>query len=159
MNAALRRKFFIMELTHIYSPKHLPTAEEKTIIQDFLFTHLEAYGDPLADITKAVDYALGAHHAPGGLVLISRTETGVLTGAAVINKTGMKNYIPENICVYIATHPEFRGQGIGRNLMQLAIQHTEGDMALHVEPNNPAKYLYESLGFTNKYLEMRFKKN
>ncbi|HAB28956.1 MAG TPA: GNAT family N-acetyltransferase, partial [Xanthomarina gelatinilytica] len=35
----------------------------------------------------------------------------------------------------------------------------EGDVALHVEPNNPAIKLYESLGFTNKYLEMRLKKD
>jgi ribosomal protein S18 acetylase RimI-like enzyme len=30
-----------------------------------------------------------------------------------------------------------------------------GNIALHVEPDNPAKILYEKLGFTNKYLEMR----
>ena len=148
-----------MTTTQVYSPQHLPTEEEKTNIQNFLFTHLEAYGDPLDAITKAVDYALGAAQAPGGLVLTSRTETGELNGAAVINRTGMKGYIPENICVYIATHPQFRGQGIGRKLMQHAIQESEGDMALHVEPDNPAKYLYESLGFTNKYLEMRYKKD
>ena len=42
--------------------------------------------------------------------------------------------------------------------MQTAIQMANGDIALHVEPDNPAKILYEKLGFTNKYLEMRLKK-
>jgi ribosomal protein S18 acetylase RimI-like enzyme len=36
-----------------------------------------------------------------------------------------------------------------------AISISEGNIALHVEPDNPAKILYEKLGFTNKYLEMR----
>jgi ribosomal-protein-alanine N-acetyltransferase len=39
--------------------------------------------------------------------------------------------------------------------MQKAISIADGNIALHVEPNNPAKILYEKLGFTNKYLEMR----
>lgn len=147
-----------MGTTSIYSPESQPGKDEKQAIQNFLFEHLEAYGDPLEDITKAVDYALGTGNTPGGLVLTHRSEDGAMTGAAVINKTGMEGYIPENICVYIATHPQYRGQGIGRNLMEEAIKHTTGDMALHVEPDNPAKHLYTSLGFTNKYLEMRFKK-
>ena len=39
--------------------------------------------------------------------------------------------------------------------MQKAIEVTNGDIALHCEPDNPAKFLYEKLGFTSKYLEMR----
>jgi ribosomal protein S18 acetylase RimI-like enzyme len=40
--------------------------------------------------------------------------------------------------------------------MQEAMANTSGGVALHVEPDNPAKKLYERLGFTNKYLEMRY---
>ncbi len=40
--------------------------------------------------------------------------------------------------------------------MQEAMQQAQGAIALHVEPHNPAEALYESLGFTNKYLEMRW---
>ena len=39
--------------------------------------------------------------------------------------------------------------------METVLANVEGDVALHVEPHNPAKKLYERLGFTNKYLEMR----
>ena len=70
----------------------------------------------------------------------------------------MGGYIPENILVYIAIHENFRGTGLGKKLMQSVIDQAEGDIALHVEANNPAKFLYEKLGFTNPYLEMRLKK-
>src|SRR5690606_2962650 len=142
----------------VYHPNNQPDNSSKQAILEFLFQHLENYGDPIEDIAKAVDYALGKNNAPGGLLLTSKNEAGEIAGAAVINKTGMKGYIPENICVYIATHAQFRGKGIGKSLMKEAIKHSDGDMALHVEPENPAKHLYESLGFTNKYLEMRLKK-
>jgi ribosomal protein S18 acetylase RimI-like enzyme len=39
--------------------------------------------------------------------------------------------------------------------MNKAIELTEGDIALHVEKDNPARFLYEKVGFTNPYLEMR----
>ena len=70
----------------------------------------------------------------------------------------MSGYIPENILVYIATHKDYRGKGLGKKLMQEAINFAKGDIALHVEANNPAKHLYEKLGFTAPYLEMRLKK-
>ena len=70
----------------------------------------------------------------------------------------MGGYIPENILVYIATHKAHRGEGIGKKLMEATLLHANGDIALHVEQNNPAKFLYEKFGFTNPYLEMRLKR-
>lgn len=140
-----------------YSFLNQPTEAERDEIASFLFTHLEEFGDPLPDIKKALNYALKLKKSNGGIIVTSN-HGPVLTGVVVINKTGMSGYIPENILVYIATHREYRGQGIGRQLMVNAIQFCDGDIALHVEPDNPAKRLYESLGFSNRYLEMRLKK-
>ena len=81
-----------------------------------------------------------------------------IVGAVVVNKTGMEEYIPENILVYIATHNGFRGKGIGKALMKAVIQNCSGDIALHVEASNPARFLYSKLGFENPYLEMRLKR-
>lgn len=144
--------------TQTYSRQALPSIEEEIKIVHFLHQHLENYGDPIADIQKCVDYALQRNDAPGGLLIASYDAWQNITGAVIINKTGMQGYIPENILVYIATHHEHRGKGIGKQLMTEAISQTDGDIALHVEPENPAKALYERLGFTNKYLEMRLKK-
>ncbi|WP_231749117.1 GNAT family N-acetyltransferase [Flavobacterium rakeshii] len=132
-------------------------------VVNFLYKSLEQYGDPEDDINKAVNYALNKNNekdkTTGGLVLTARLEeNNAVVGAVVINETGMGGYIPENILVYIATDPNQRGKGIGKKLMQEALESSKGDVALHVEPDNPAKRLYENLGFTNKYLEMRYKK-
>lgn len=133
------------------------SSQSESQILDFLFEHLDQYGDAKQDIKLAMDYALKRDGRPGGLLLVA-TDNQNVVGAVVLNQTGMKGYIPENILVYIATHNQYRGQGIGKQLLQMAIEHSEGNIALHVEPDNPAKKLYEKLGFTNKYLEMRLNK-
>ena len=127
---------------------------QKNEIADFLFEHLGQYGDPKEDIMKCLDYALDAGLQAGGFVILAR-ENGKIVGALVMNKTGMSGYIPENILVYIAVDANQRGKGIGGQLMDLAIKMANGAVALHVEADNPARKLYERLGFTNKYLEMR----
>ncbi len=126
-------------------------------IAAFLFKHLEKYGDPLEEIMACLDYVFNP--AKGGFVAIAYDDTNTMHGAVVINNTGMSGYIPENILVYIAVNSDVRGQGLGQNLMQMALENAEGNVALHVEPDNPAKRLYERLGFTNKYLEMRYTKS
>ena len=146
-----------MAIFQTYSYYNPPAKEELAKIAFFLFEQLGKFGDPLPDIQNAIGYALRQNESPGGILITSRNGSS-LTGAVVVNKTGMKGYIPENILVYIAVHEECRGQGIGRQLMIKALELSEGNMALHVEPDNPAKGLYESLGFTNKYLEMRLNK-
>jgi ribosomal protein S18 acetylase RimI-like enzyme len=147
----------VMIEAKVFNEETKPSKEEKKEIVDFLFEHLDQYGDLWEDIEKAVDYSLKNYQSFGGFVLVSRDEKDI-AGVVVVNGTGMTGYIPENILVYIATRRDLRGQGVGKQLMKKALETATGDIALHVEPDNPAKFLYEKLGFTNKYLEMRYKK-
>jgi ribosomal protein S18 acetylase RimI-like enzyme len=124
-------------------------------IANFLFMHLEQYGDKVEDILKCIDYAMNPNK--GGNIIVG-LDNDRIVGVVILNNTGMKDFIPENILVYIAVDNSQRGKGFGKKLMQKAIDTAEGNIALHVEPDNPAKGLYEKLGFTNKYLEMRLTK-
>jgi ribosomal protein S18 acetylase RimI-like enzyme len=119
-------------------------------IAEFLFVHLDEFGDKKADILKCLTYVFER----GGFLSIGTIDEK-LAGVVVMNETGMSGYIPEYILVYIAVNQNLRGHGIGKKLMEFAIHNANGNIALHVEPENPAKRLYERLGFTNKYLEMR----
>lgn len=139
----------------IFTPDEKPIDEEFTAIAEFLKIHLEEYGDSLEDIKKAMVYALTTEKSFGGNILAKYMDNMVV-GAVVLNKTGMIGYIPENILVYIAVHRDYRGRKIGKELMEAAIEVSEGNIALHVERDNPAKILYEKIGFAEKYVEMRY---
>lgn len=142
----------------IYNSIQKPSTSEKDRIVNFLYTSLENYGDPKSAISKCFDFAVkNTENALGGFALVASEDDTVL-GAVLVNKTGMSEYIPENILVYIAVDKNARGKGVGKQLMTKTIALAEGDVALHVEPDNPAKILYEKVGFTNKYLEMRYQK-
>ena len=143
--------------TKIFDSLSKPSELEKKEIINFLYDNLEQYGDPKKDIQKAIEYSIKEITSFGGFTMLI-TDDNNIVGVTVINETGMGGFIPENILVYIATHKEYRGKGLGNKLMKNAIDYCSGDIALHVEANNPAKHLYEKLGFTNPYLEMRLKK-
>lgn len=134
----------------------LSTLEMGAIV-DFLYVHLGKYGDPKSAIRKALEYAAKDRPGHGGMVIVARDKNKII-GTVVINKTGMEEYIPENILVYIATHEEYRGKGVGKKLMEVCIENCQGNIALHVEEDNPAVHLYKKVGFTNPYLEMRLNK-
>ena len=146
-----------MKYKYYSSLETLSTLEKQKIVK-FLYEHLDEFGDPEKDISNAIDYAMSSYPLAGGFILTAE-DNGNIRGAVVMNKTGMKGYIPENILVYIAVHDKDRGKGIGKQLMNESMRYAKGDIALHVEPNNPAKFLYEKVGFTNKYLEMRLKRS
>lgn len=124
------------------------------VIADFLYKHLEKYGDPREHILACLQYVF----EKGGFITVGYDGENTIKGIVVINETGMSGYIPENILVYIAVDAAYRGEGNGRALMEKALSEARGAVALHVEPDNPARYLYENLGFTSKYLEMRYQK-
>ncbi|MBW6514418.1 MAG: GNAT family N-acetyltransferase [Candidatus Syntrophosphaera sp.] len=139
---------------------NLHSLESKTTVTaliDFLHTHLDQFRDSKSAIGKAIDYAFSTEAGKGGYVLLGWNGEQ-LAGAVVMNKTGMDEYIPGWLLVYIAVNSGLRGQGIGSALMREAFDNCDGGIALHVEYDNPAKRLYERLGFTSKYAEMRWQK-
>jgi len=149
--------------TKLYDTENSVTSKEIQETIDFLYTHLDEFGDSKEDIRKAINFSLNISDPDskimplGGFVLNGLMDNKIVC-SVVVNKTGMSGYIPENILVYIATDSDYRGQGIGKKMMKEAIEAAEGNVALHVEPENPARFLYEKLGFTSKYLEMRYTK-
>ncbi len=142
----------------INNRSELPTNLSIEDIVQFLHTHLDGFRDNKIAIGKAIDYAFSTVEGKGGFVLLA-FYGNELTGVLVMNKTGMEEFIPENILVYIAVKKEMRGKGFGRAIIEEAAKHVTGAIALHVEYDNPAKHLYERLGFTTKYAEMRWNPN
>jgi|SRR5690554_827871 len=142
----------------VYNATNKPTELEKSEIVNFLYKNLDNYGDPKEEIFNCLSYALKERISFGGFVVVVQDKHKVV-GAVIVNNTGMEGYIPENILVYIATHQDYRGKGIGKKLMDKVLVMANGDIALHVEKNNPAIHLYEKYGFTTPYLEMRLKRS
>lgn len=122
---------------------------------DFLFNHLDQFGDPKEDINRCLNYAFSDEKSEGGFALAAFFE-GKLVGALIMNKTGMSGYIPEWILVYVAVDGSYRGKGFGRQIVEESFTHCDGNVKLHVEYDNPAKRLYERIGFDSKYAEMRY---
>lgn len=129
----------------------------REMIVDFLYEHLDRFRDSKEDINKCMDYVFSTEASEGGKIFLAR-ENEKLVGVVVMIQTGMSGYIPENFLVYVAVDTGFRGKGIGKKLIEKAISETKGDIALHVEYDNPAKRLYERIGFNTKYAEMRYQK-
>jgi len=145
------------ELTFIPAGQDLPAWTNRDALVQFLHEYLKPYQDTPTDIRRGLDDALENRPSPGGFVLLARLEER-LVGALVMLRTGMSGYISENLLLFVAVDGALRGHGIGATLVRAAIDRCDGDIKLHVEYDNPAKRLYERLGFGTKYAEMRFLK-
>jgi DNA-binding MarR family transcriptional regulator/ribosomal protein S18 acetylase RimI-like enzyme len=121
----------------------------------FLHEHLKPYEDPEEAVRDGLDYALSDEAGKGGFVLLAMRGPA-LAGALVMLNTGMHGYVPSNLLLFIAVDAACRRQGIGMRLIRQAQSLVSGDIKLHVEYENPARRLYEKLGFTSKYAEMRW---
>ena len=146
----------MLEIKEIRKPEDFGDITKEQFI-DFLFEHLDKFGDPKPDIEKSIDYAFSDAEGKGGFLLAAFHE-GELAGALVMNDTGMSGYIPENILVYVAVDSKHRGKGFGGEIVKKSFDIAEGDIKLHVEYDNPAKRLYERVGMKTKYAEMRYEK-
>jgi GNAT superfamily N-acetyltransferase len=108
---------------------------------------------------------LTAADAPGMVALAELTEPGpfrlrtielgnfygIFHGGDLVAMAGKRMDLPGFIEVSgVCTHPDARGRGYARTLMQIVIGEIERDGKtpfLHAWADNPAVHLYESLGF------------
>jgi len=144
----------VISITCVYDKPSLDFHIKQEEFCAFLHEHLDRFTDDISAISKAIDYAFSHEEGKGGFVLLAYDDAE-LVGGLVMNHTGMDEFVPENLLVYIAVNSIHRGKGIGSMLMQSAFEHSEGSIALHVEYDNPATRLYERMGFKSKYREMR----
>ncbi len=138
-------------------PEDLPSWAQRDALSGFLHVAMRPYQDELRDVRRGIDYAFSEQRGKGGFVVLAGLDER-LVGALVMLHTGMGGYVPEHLLLFVGVEPELRGLGIGRRLIERANDFCPGDVKLHVEPGNRAKNLYERIGFTNKYLEMRYSK-
>ena len=144
-----------LDLAVVRTAAELPDWLDLETLTSFLHESLKPYQDAPHDIRKGIDYALDDESPRGGFVVLA-SEGHELKGALVMLHTGMSGYIPENLLLFVAVDPSTRGQGVGRRVIERALVETDGPVKLHVEYDNPAKRLYERIGFTSKYAEMRY---
>ena len=123
-------------------------------ITNFLFQYSGRFKDTKSAIKKSILYAAKEIPGLGGYVFVKEEKNEIL-GAIVVNRTGMNEYIPENILVYIAVKEGERGKGIGKELIKHTKRYCKGDIAIHININNPAIKLFEKQGFKSRNIEMR----
>jgi [ribosomal protein S18]-alanine N-acetyltransferase len=141
-----------LEFTRVDSFDQIPAWITHSQLVEYFHTTMKPYEDKPADILRALEYAFNPEH--GGFLMLARLE-GKLAGALLMLKTGMSGYIPENVLLFVTVTPSLRGKGIGRKLIDHAVRQCSGSVKLHVEYDNPARRLYERMGFATKYAEMR----
>ncbi|MBN2193543.1 MAG: GNAT family N-acetyltransferase [Polyangiaceae bacterium] len=142
------------EITIVTSGQELPEWTSREALAVFIHEFMKPYEDTLPDTRRGVDDALGHRPDAGGFVVLARVGRR-LAGALVMLRTGMRGYVPENLLLFVAVDDRLRGHGIGGTLIRAAVARCDGSVKLHVEYDNPARRLYQRLGFTNKYAEMR----
>ncbi len=135
----------------------LPHWAERAHLARFLHETMRPYEDTIEDINQALDYAFSPNSGKGGFLVLGELDEE-LVGAVVMLNTGMKGYIPETVLVFVSVSPAMRGSGLGGKLIRKALDEADGNVKLHVEYDNPARRLYERIGFTSKYAEMRYEK-
>lgn len=143
-----------IKIHEIYKPEDFPSWINRDELAEFLHESLKPYEDTIEDIQSSFDYAFSDDEGKGGFILIAEEDQKPM-GALVMLKTGMKGYVPEDILLFVAVSPDARGKGVGSKIIQRGFDLCPGDVKLHVEYDNPAKRLYERLGMTTKYAEMR----
>lgn len=107
------------------------------------------FTDPMDEMEEAVQDAFDNGH------VICAYRGSTLVGICILSTSKYDVFFPKYHLSYIATKKDIKGMGIATQLMQKAIEVTEGNFSLHVETDNKrAIKLYEKMGLKKKYYRM-----
>ncbi|WP_242204760.1 GNAT family N-acetyltransferase [Aestuariivivens insulae] len=123
-------------------------------ITNFLHEYSGEFKDTKRAIRKSILYAAKEIPGLGGYVFVKEEHNEIL-GVIVVNRTGMNEYMPENLLVYVAVKEGARRQGIGKALIKHTKAYCKGDIGTYINVKNPVIKLFEKQGFTLRNVEMR----
>jgi [ribosomal protein S18]-alanine N-acetyltransferase len=146
-----------VKLHTIISATDLPAWAPAPTVVEFFHTTMQPYQDTPEDIARGLGYAFSADSGRGGFLVLAEQDSAI-AGALLMLNTGMQGYIPEHLLLFVSVDPARRGQGLGTKLIEAAAARCPGSIKLHVDHDNPARKLYQRLGFTEPYVEMRWKR-
>lgn len=113
---------------------------------------LEPYNDSIEETADAVKKAIGS-----GFILRA-TRKDEVEGICIIVNMGFQTFIPTYHLAYIGVKSGNSGRGVATELINMALEKTQGKLSLHVDiPNKRAKKLYEKMGFVHCYDRMLYK--
>ncbi len=121
---------------------------------DLLEEHRRIYGSDVARGRKTEKYvaSLVASHVRKGAVIVAECD-GQIVGFVLLSQArfSLMTTRPAGSVTDIYVEPVFRGQGVGTLLLTAGIawlrSHGYGRVVLNVAVGNPARRLYERLGF------------
>lgn len=138
--------------TVLFTPYTGMSPMEQSAVVNFLCKHTD--NACKAEIQDAVDYAIKNKPSFGGFVMVAKSGEEIIS-IIVANRTGMEGYNAGHIFVYTTLHREYQQETMFQQHMQKAIDYANGNVAMHVAPNNPALKFFKKLGFKAEFLELR----
>lgn len=125
-------------------------SKEKLI--DYTRTWLAQYSDSILETEEAIQNAM----EKGFILLASRN--GNYEGICIVANMGFDHFHPTYHLAYVGTEKTSKGRGVATELIQHALDLSEGKLSLHVDLDNKgAMKLYEKLGFKHCYNRMIYK--
>ncbi len=113
---------------------------------------LEPYHDSVEETTDAVMKAIQSGF------IFTATRKDEIQGICIIVNMGFETFIPTYHLAYIGVKSGNAGRGVATELINRAVDKTDGKLSLHVDiPNKRAKKLYEKMGFVHCYDRMLYK--
>lgn len=111
--------------------------------------YLAQYHDSTMETREAIENAMDR-----GFILLAKKED-MIQGVCIVVHMGFDVFIPTYHLAYIGTSKNLKGRGVGSELIQRAIDLTDGTISLHVDLDNKnAKKVYEKYGFKHVYNRM-----